>query len=89
MCCSGRHGHHTHEENAETYPLDPNRYCLCPGDFHDNVKYPITRENVARQGMCCGAQSGDDGLCDRCRTHCAKEQVTVEQSKEALREAMA
>lgn len=89
MCCMSRHGGHWHAQDAETYPDDESRYCLCPGDFHDNDAHPITRANVAEVGMCCGAQSGDDGLCDRCRTHCAKERVTVAESKEALADALA
>lgn len=75
MCCSFEHGGHLHEENARTYPYEEGDWCLCPGTRHDGT--PITRENVAVVGKCCGAQSGDDGLCDRCRTHCAKEKVAA------------
>ena len=67
MCCSTEHGHVKHELGAATYPADRSDYCRCLG-----VDKGILAEGLdpATQGACCGAVSGDDGLCDRCRTTC-------------------
>lgn len=64
MCCSYRHGDAYHADGAETYPADMTRYCKCLGinDGHT--------DNPADEGKCCGAASGPDGLCDRCRKTC-------------------
>lgn len=64
MCCSERHGDVRHRLDAETYPRDPTRCCRCLGITAGHT------DNPERNGKCCGAASGDDGLCDRCRTTC-------------------
>lgn len=56
MCCSRHHQEQLHADNAETYPLDVAKNCVCPGDSGYG---------------CCGAwTSAEDKLCDRCRNHC-------------------
>jgi hypothetical protein len=55
MCCSRSHHDTFHELDAKTYPDNDADYCRCPG---------------SDSGGCCGAISGQDGLCDRCREHC-------------------
>ena len=78
----GKPGEFTdHEANAETYPADSSRYCLCPG-YHVHFNSDgetltitanpdkITKENVSGMWKCCGAETGEDGLCERCRDKC-------------------
>lgn len=74
MCCSTRHGDAYHEISAETYPRDLDRYCRCLG-FGKG-----TTENPAEEGKCCGAASGEDGLCDRCRETCTPAVTKMESS---------
>ena len=64
MCCSSEHGGHEHADGAETYPRDWDRFCACLGADQGHTDDP------GGTGKCCGAASGDDGLCDRCRTNC-------------------
>lgn len=84
-----------HSHMAETYPEDATRYCICPGykvEFRldreknsvNHILRPydgleITPENVAIEGKCCGAETGDDHLCDRCREEC---KAVIEEVKE-------
>lgn len=68
MCCSSQHGHAFHDINAETYPRDASRYCKCLGVDKGHT------DNPAEEGKCCGAASGPDGLCDRCRATCNQPQ---------------
>lgn len=72
MCCSSRHGYHTHDISAETYPEDADRYCICLGPGNG------VTDNPAIKGKCCGAQSGEDKLCDRCRENCGNLAVDVD-----------
>jgi hypothetical protein len=71
MCCSSIHAGAEHAPGAEQYPTDPSRECTCPGqpEAVDPDPYGCGCGTVAPQG-CCGAATGDDGLCDRCRQHC-------------------
>lgn len=73
MCCTWKHGHQDHAYTAETYPHDASRYCRCLGLNNGHT------DNPAEHGKCCGAATGDDGLCDRCRATCNKAE-TAEQS---------
>lgn len=66
MCCASSHGGHQHAPDAEVYPWDWENYCLCMG-------YGLGVAGTVQRSGCCGAQSGDDKLCDRCREHCQKE----------------
>lgn len=70
MCCSANHQGHDHAHEAVTYPSEAERMCRCPGKRRTRHAAVITVRNVADVGECCGAITGDDGMCDRCRVHC-------------------
>jgi hypothetical protein len=67
MCCYARHGNRLHAHDAETYPYDTGKWCRCAG-YRKGLMGPDV--DLGADGNCCGAASGNDGLCDRCRSTC-------------------
>ena len=83
MCCSSQHGYVYHVPTAETYPRDASRYCKCLGVDKGHTTTP------ADDGGCCGAATGADGLCDRCRTTCNQPTPTAAADTDAAQPATA
>lgn len=63
MCCEAGHGNLQHKDPNTMYPEDFNNYCLCKGKGKGVASHPYGSQ-------CCGTKTGDDNLCDRCRTAC-------------------
>lgn len=58
MCCStSHHNQPQHDPKIVNTKWGDDGWCICPG--------------ADKEGACCGGATAEDGLCTRCRVHCA------------------